>query len=77
MVINHQIMIGITIVLKTLATNKPWEALVEKKAEIKETRYMERINTMPVMAAVRFTLFIKEILSWIGIFGLIYVYYIE
>jgi len=50
-------------VLKMLAKNKPLEYLEAKKADINEIRYMEDIKTMPMIAAIRFTLFMIKILS--------------
>jgi hypothetical protein len=45
-------------VQKTLATNKPCEYSVAKKAEIKEIIYNDKINTIPIIAAILFTFFI-------------------
>lgn len=41
-----------------LAKNNPLEYSVAKKADSSEIRYMEEINTIPIIAAIRFTLFI-------------------
>ena len=51
-------MIGITIVLNTLAKNNPGNCSVAKNAEINDIRYMERIKATPTNAAIRFTFFI-------------------
>jgi hypothetical protein len=51
-------MIGITIVQNILAKNNPKVCSDAKRADINETRYMDKIKAMPTMAATRFTLFI-------------------
>jgi hypothetical protein len=58
-------MIGITIVLKTLAKNNPGACSDANNAEINEMIYMEAISIMPTRAAVRFTFFIwNSFLIW-------------
>lgn len=43
-----------------LAKNSPLLYSDAKKADIKEIRYMEAINTTPIKAEIRFTLFIRD-----------------
>lgn len=45
-------------VLKILAKKNPLEYLVAKKADSSEIRYMEEISMIPMIAEIRFTLFI-------------------
>ena len=50
--------IGITIVLNKHAKNKPLEYSDAKKEDTKKRIYMAAISAIPIMAEIRFTLFI-------------------
>ena len=44
-------------VLKILARNNPGAFSVAKNAEIREIRYIDEIKMIPIIAQIRFTLF--------------------
>jgi hypothetical protein len=56
-------MIGMTIVEKILARNNPGAFSEAKIAANRDIAYMDRINMIPMMELIRFTLFIGRILS--------------
>lgn len=47
-------------VLNKQAKNKPLEYSVAKKADTKKRRYMPAMNAIPIIAEIRFTLFMIE-----------------